>query len=90
MRAIELVAWGEALGVTSKEVPWALRARARRLEDIHNDLVRERVLLSDAPEEKLVVLIAAVDRVMAAAASHLVTDVRDAHRPSGCRSGLGC
>ena len=83
MRAIELVAWGEALGVTSKEVPWALRARARRLEDIHNDLVRERALLSDAPDEELVVQIAAAARVIAAAASHLENAVSDSHREVG-------
>ena len=78
MKAVELVAWGEALGVTSQEVPWALRARARRLEDIHNELVRERALLSDAPDEELVVQITAAARVVAAAASHLGSAVSDA------------
>ena len=83
MKAVELVAWGEALGVTSKEVPWALRARARRLEDIHNDLVRERALLSDAPDEELVVQVTAAARVVAAAATHLGSAVADARREVG-------
>jgi len=66
--------------VTSKEVPWALRARARRLEDIHNELVPERALLGDAPDGELVVQISAAARVVAAAASHLGSAVSDAHR----------
>ena len=83
MKAVELVAWGEALGVTSKEVPWALRARARRLEDIHNELVRELALLSDAPDEELVVQLTAAARVIAAAAHHLEDAVSDARRVVG-------
>jgi hypothetical protein len=83
MRAVELVAWGEALGVTMKEVPWALRARARRLEDIHNELVRERALLSDAPDEELVVQLMSAARVIAAAACHLEDAVSDAQRDVG-------
>jgi hypothetical protein len=83
MRAVELVAWGEALGVTPREVPWALRARARRLEEIHNELVRERALLSDAPDEELIVQIAAASRVIAAAACHLEDAVSDANREVG-------
>ena len=83
MKAVELVAWGEALGVTSLEVPWALRARARRLEDLHNELVRERALLSDAPDEELVVQLTAAARVIAAAAHHLESAVSDARREVG-------
>lgn len=83
MKAVELVAWGEALGVTSKEVPWALRARARRLEDIHNELVRERALLSDAPDEELVVQLTAAARVISGAACHLDNAMSDARREVG-------
>jgi hypothetical protein len=83
MRAVELVAWGEALGVTMKEVPWALRARARRLEDIHNELLRERAFFSDAPDEELIVQLTAAARVIASAACHLEDAVSDAQREVG-------
>ena len=83
MKAVELVAWAEALGVTPKEVPWALRARARRLEDLHNELVRERAMLSEAPDEELVIQITAAARVIAAAACHLDSAVSDARREVG-------
>lgn len=54
MRRIDSTAWEEVLGVGRRELPWALQAQLRRIEDLHADVSRMRASLSDAPDEELV------------------------------------
>ena len=79
MRAGDVVAWAEALGVGTKEVPWALFSRVRQVEELTAELARLRASLRDAPDEDMLASISSASRGLSAAGERLneaLTDVR--------------
>lgn len=77
MRGIDSSAWSEVLGVGRKELPWALQAQLRRIEDLHADVSRLRAALTDAPDEELVLMLSSASRSLAAAGHRLEETLSD-------------
>lgn len=80
MRAIDAVAWTETLGVGRKELPWALRNKARQVADIHDEVSRLRATLATGPDEELAVMLAAASRSLAEAGVRLSETLNDLNR----------
>lgn len=77
MRRIDSSAWSEVLSVGRKELPWALQAQLRRIEDLHTDVSRLRTALADAPDEELVLMLSSASRSLAAAGHRLEETLSD-------------
>lgn len=77
MRHIDSTAWEEVLGVGRKELPWALQAQLRRVEDLHADVSRLRASLVDAPDEELVLMLSSASRSLAAAGHRIEETLSD-------------
>lgn len=80
MRALDVVAWTETLGVGSKELPWALSARVRHVEELHAELTRLRTALTAAPDEEMLASISSACRALAVAGDRLNEALGDARR----------
>ena len=77
MRPIDMVAWAEALGVGERELPWALSSRVRLVEELHAELTKLRVGLSDAPDEGMLASISSASRALGAAGDRLTDALSD-------------
>lgn len=80
MHGVEAAAWADVLGVGQKELPWALQARIRVLEDTQSDVNRVRQGLRDAPDEEFVILLESACRSLAAAGERLASHLTDLRR----------
>jgi hypothetical protein len=77
MHAVDVAAWADILGVGKKELPWAIQARMRVIEDTHGDVNRIRLALRDAPDEDLVIWLEAACRALASAGERLGAHLSD-------------
>jgi hypothetical protein len=77
MRAVEVVAWTEALGVGQKELPWALSSRVRQIEELHAEITKLRVGLSEAPDEDMLASMSGASRAIGAAGDRLTEALAD-------------
>lgn len=82
MRAVDVAAWTDLLGVGEKELPWALKARVRAIEETQQEVNRLRIMLRSAPDEELVLLLEAASRSLATAGTRLEEHVSDLARAS--------
>ena len=82
MRRVDIVAWTDLLGVGEKELPWALKARVRVVEDTQADVNRLRQGLRAAPDEELVLMLEAACRSLAMAGERLEEHVSDLAKAS--------
>ena len=80
MRAVDTVAWTETLGVGRKELPWALKSKARQLVDAYEEVSRLRAALAAGPDEELVMMLSAASRSLAMAGSRLADTLVDLNR----------
>lgn len=80
MRSIDTVAWTEALGVGQKELPWALRNKARQIADAHDEVARLRAALAGGPDEELVVMLSSASRSLAEAGLRVSETLSDLNR----------
>jgi hypothetical protein len=80
VRAIDTVAWTETLGVGRKELPWALKAKARQVADLYEDVNRIRATLAHGPDEELVMMLTAATRSLAAAGTRIAETLGDVNR----------
>ena len=71
MKAPDMVAWSEALGVGIKELPWALASRVRHVEELHAELTKLRMGLGDVPDEDMLASISSASRALGAAGDRL-------------------
>ena len=82
MRPAEVAAWTDFLGVGEKELPWALKARARVVEETQAEVNRLRLGLRRAPDDELVLMLEAACRSLACAGERLQEYVADLGRRS--------
>lgn len=80
MRAVDTVAWTETLGVGRKELPWALRNKARQIAEVHDDVTRLRTALAAGPDEELVIMLSAASRSLAEAGVRVSETLADLNR----------
>ena len=80
MRAVDTVAWTETLGVGRKELPWALKGKARQLVDLYEEVSRLRATLAAGPDEELAMMLAAASRSLATAGARLADTLADLNR----------
>lgn len=71
MRPGDVAAWSEALGVGARELPWAIAARVRTIEDLHAEITRLRTGLSEAPDEEMLTSISSASRALSVAGDRL-------------------
>lgn len=83
MRAVDVVAWSEALSVTEQELPLVLRMRAKSVEDLRGEMFRQASLLRAVPDDELVMRLMAGVRVLDEASSLLQDALRDVSRKAG-------
>jgi hypothetical protein len=79
MRAGDVVAWSEALGVGIKELAWALAARVRTIEELHAEIIRLKAGLAEVPDEEMLASIGSASRALSVAGDRLsdaLADVR--------------
>ena len=80
MRAVDTVAWTETLGVGRKELPWALKGKARQLLDCYEEVSRLRAALASGPDEELAMMLSAASGSLAMAGSRLADTLADLNR----------
>lgn len=80
MKAVDVVAWGETLGVHAKEIPWALTARIRQVEELHAALTRLKASLREAPDEDLMASLVSACRCMGEVGDRLNDSLSDIRR----------
>ena len=80
MRAVDTVAWTETLGVGRKELPWALKGKARQLVDLYEEVARLRASLAAGPDEELAIMLSAASNSLAMAGSRLADTLADLNR----------
>lgn len=80
MVTVDVVAWGEALGVGHREVTWILGARAREVEELIGAVDRLRSELRGAPDEELLILIGSASAALANAGDRINDALGDLRR----------
>ena len=80
MRAIDEVAWAEALGVGHREIGWILSARAREVEELIGIVDRLRAELRGAPDEEMLIHIGAASSALAIAGDRIHDALADVRR----------
>ena len=83
MKAADLVAWSEALGVPVQEVHTALRFREKQVTGLRDDVVKAWSGLRDAPDEELVLHLGVAGRVLQDVAEELGKVSAEARREVG-------
>jgi hypothetical protein len=83
MKAVELMAWSEALGVPFLEVPAVLRIRERQVCGLSEEVMKAWGGLREAPDEELLLHLGAAGRVLSQAADQLANTAADAAREMG-------
>lgn len=80
MRAVDMVAWSEALSVTQHELPLVLRMRAKGVEELRGEMQRQASLLREVPDDELVMRLMAGVRVLDEVSALLHDALRDVSR----------
>lgn len=80
MRAVDTVAWGEALGVHEGFVPSALREKLRRADDLAQEAKDLLGSLRDVPDEELLLALLSAHRSLVESVSLLERALRQAGR----------
>lgn len=80
MKAIDLMAWSEALNVPFQEVHAVLRLQERQVTELCDQVMKTWGGLREAPDEELLIHLGAAGRVLSQVADQLGNTAADAAR----------
>lgn len=80
MKVVDLISWGEALGVSMGEVSTVLRFRVREVTALREDVLKAWAGLRNAPDEELVLQLAVAGRVLGEVLDSLEDCIRQANQ----------
>ena len=83
MKAVDLMAWSEALNVPFQEIPAVLRLRERQVSGLCDEVMKTWGGLREAPDEELLIHLGAAGRVLSQVADQLGKTAADAAREVG-------
>lgn len=80
MKAVDLMAWSEALNVPFQEVHAVLRLQERQVTELCDQVMKTWGGLREAPDEELLIHLGAAGRVLSQVADQLGNTAADAAR----------
>jgi len=80
MKAVDLMAWSEALNVPFQEVHAVLRLQERQVTELCDQVMKTWAGLREAPDEELLIHLGAAGRVLSQVADQLGNTAADAAR----------
>ena len=80
MKAVDLMAWAEALNVPFQEVHAVLRLQERQVSELCDQVMKTWGGLREAPDEELLIHLGAAGRVLSLVADQLGNTAADAAR----------